>query len=128
MPITNVQFDDGIFFCKEEGNISQEDALHWVELVTNYVKQRDGAPVVAVVDAFAVKTVSLEAREILAQSTKTTGIVAGAIATDKFTTIQTARVIGLISPEPHTYVFRTLKEATEFARETLDNNGNLAKL
>ena len=128
MPITDVRFEDGIFFCKEEGNINKDDALHWVELATHYVRERNGEAVVAVIDAFGVKAVSLDARNIFAQSTNRTGVIAAAIATNQFTTTQTARVIGLTSTERHTYVFRTLEEATDFARQTLKDNGNLAKL
>lgn len=119
MPITDVKFENGLFYCREVGRISEADAQGWADLASHYAMQAAPHDIGAVVDANEVQFVTSGARRIFEQASATKGLAFGAIASRQTLTIQTARVIGLMAVKQHTYVFNSIEEAEAFAKKRI---------
>ncbi len=113
MPVTDISFENGIYFAKESGRIDKADALLWAEHARRYAEESSGL-IVALVDALEVTYISNDARRIFAKASATPGLHAAAVAT-KEQAATTASIIGLMAIEQHTYVFSTLEAARKFA-------------
>lgn len=116
MPIIDIHFENSILFAKEIGEISEEDALEWAHQVQHYA-EHSPTPIVALIDAIDVKFISHKARKIFIKAANTRNFKASAVATHDQSTIQTARVLGIMAPDKHTYIFDNLEQAHQFALE-----------
>ena len=119
MPLFDIQFSDHIFFCRESGHINKADAQEWARLAAEYAGQMAPEPIIAVVDARQVQSVSLDARRILARASAIQGLAYASIATETARNENTSRIIAMQAAERHTHIFVTLAEAQAFAREKL---------
>jgi hypothetical protein len=116
MPISNIRFENGIFYCKETGRVEESDARLWAEKACEFASQSQ-RPIVALVDATEAKYITAAARKIFARSTTIPGLHVGVVATGNFLVQQNAHLITLMSPDRHTHVFASLAEAEQFARD-----------
>lgn len=124
MPIVDLHFENGILFAREEGEITEDDARDWAHQIQHYAAI-SSTPVVALVDAMHVTYISHKARQIFIKVANTRNFRASAIATQDQTTLQTARVLGMMAPDNHTYIFDNLPEAEQFALELVNGAGAL---
>jgi len=120
MPIHDMKFKDGIFYAREEGRISKEDAKAWAQQVKFYAANSD-TPIVALVDALDVDYISREARQVFARTSYLPNFKGASVAAKNLVTMQTSRVIGLMASQDHTYVFSTMDQAERFARKLLQS-------
>jgi hypothetical protein len=120
MPISEIRFRDGIFYCKETGRVEESDARLWAEKASEFASQSPH-PIVALVDATEAKYITAAARKIFARSTTIPGLHAGFVASGDFLVQQNAHLITLMSPDRHTRVFKSLAEAEQSAQETADS-------
>ena len=51
MSIDSIVFENGIFYCREFGNLTAEDAQLWAEKAAEFAKEYAPKPIVALVDA-----------------------------------------------------------------------------
>lgn len=114
MPITEMYFNDGILFAREQGRIEKVDAKRFAEQVLLHASKHSG-PIAAVVDALDVKYISTDARKTFVRASTIPNFAFSAVAAKDAITVQTARVIGSMSQDGHTYIFATLEEAWDFA-------------
>jgi predicted alpha/beta hydrolase family esterase len=118
MPVQDTSFENRIFFAREVGNIDQADAEAWTMALRRHA-QASPQPIVALVDALSVTSVTAAARKIFAQASQTPNLLLVAVATKDLPVTQTARVIGLMGKRGATHVFASLEEAREFAQTRL---------
>ncbi len=117
MPIDSITFEDGIFFTKESGVITNDDALYWRDELRKIATEAD-EPFVALVDALDVTDITPQAGRIFAEAARTENLFISAIATSESMSFK-SNLIGIIGKRGHTYVFATLDEARAFAEEQL---------
>jgi hypothetical protein len=123
MPITNLHFEDGIFFAEEVGNISKEEAEQWVALLTEHARNSP-TPIVAVVDALQAGYVTAPARQLFADASFTPNLIAVCVAAQNVV-VATAGLIGMMGEHNRTYVFYSVAEARAYAEERLKQEGRL---
>jgi len=121
MPITDMKFENGVFFAKESGHVDKADAELWAKALRQYA-EASPTHIIALVDALEVTFVSSSARMVFADASGIEKLKAVSVATQDLVTTQTARVIGMLGERGRTHVFETLEQATRFARE----NANIA--
>ena len=118
MPITDLRFEHGIYFARERGQISGEDALLWLENLRACAAESP-VPIVILIDARELTFISTTAQKIFTKAAETPNIKVAAIATGTRLSTQLSQIVGLLSRvrQTHdTHVFHTLEEATHFAR------------
>lgn len=116
MPITDMTFQDGIFFCREIGRIEREDAELWAEKVREYATISPH-PIVALVDATEATYITAAAREVFARATAIPGLHAGVVAAKDFRVAQNVRLTAMLSVKRHTLLFSNLPDARAKAEE-----------
>lgn len=116
MPIEDFRFEDGIYYTREFGNLTVEDARLWTEFARRYA-QASEMPIVAVVNALDVEQISKEAQRVFARASHIPNLDSAAVAT-RDAAAQSER-IGQQAVQKHTYVFRNLAEAVAYARQRL---------
>jgi anti-anti-sigma regulatory factor len=118
MPITDLRFERGIFFAKESGQISGEDALLWLETLRACAAE-SSVPIVILIDARELTFISTTAQKIFTKAAETPNVKVAAIAAGTRLATQLSHIVGLLSRvrQTHdTHVFHSLDEATQFAR------------
>ncbi len=118
MPITDMHFAHGIFSAQEQGQISAEDALLWVEEL-RACAAASPLPIVILIDARELTFISTAAQKIFTKAAETPNVKVAAVATGNPVATQLSRIVGLLSRvrQTHdTYVFQTLDEAKQFAQ------------
>jgi|FLYN01.1.fsa_nt_gi anti-anti-sigma regulatory factor len=118
MPITDFRFEHGIFFARETGQISGEDALIWLEAL-RICAEESPVPIVVLIDARELTFITTAAQKIFAKAAETPNVKVAAIAASTPLATQLSRIVGLLSRvrQTHdTHVFNTLEEAARFAR------------
>ena len=116
MPISNIRFADGIFYCKESGRVDEADARLWSDKAHEFAASAS-QPIVALVDATEATYITAAARHVFARSTQIPNLHTGVVVTDNFLVQQNAHLITLMSPNRHTRLFASFAEAERFARE-----------
>ncbi len=116
MPITDMEFKDGIFFCREIGQIEREDAELWAEKVREHA-EASPHPIVALVDATEATYITAAAREVFARASAIPGLHAGVVAAKDFRVAQNSRLTALLAVKRHTLIFSNLAEARERAEQ-----------
>lgn len=116
MPIDDIRFEDGIFYCKESGRVDKDDAQLWAEKAQQFASQTS-VPIVALVDATDATYITAAARQIFARATAIANLHDAAVATDNFLVEQNAQLISVMSVDRHTHIFNNLADAQQFARE-----------
>ncbi|MEQ8676989.1 MAG: hypothetical protein RLP44_14970 [Aggregatilineales bacterium] len=114
MPITEMYFNDGILFVREQGRIEKQDAKRFAEQILHCASKHSG-PIAAVIDALEVNYISTDARKIFVRASTLPNFSFSAVAARDAITAQTARVIGSMSQDGHTYIFPTLEDAWDYA-------------
>lgn len=118
MPITDLRFEQGIFFAKESGQISGEDALMWMETLRACARESP-VPVVVLIDARELTFITTAAQKIFTKAAETPNVKVAAVAAGTPVAMQLSHIVGLLSRvrQTHdTHVFQTLEEAAQFAR------------
>jgi hypothetical protein len=118
MPIADYAFSGRIFFARESGLISGEEAREWAQRLTEQA-QASPEPIVALVDALAVTGLSASASKTFEAATFTENLIAVVVATNARASMS-SRVIGLLGKRHGTIVVPTLEEARKLARELLE--------
>lgn len=118
MPISDMYFEANIFFARQTGILTGEEAEQWEALLTKYAAASP-TPIVAFVDARELVYITEEARVVFIRSSRTSNIKASVVTTSDHETAQTARLISLMSRDSRyiTYIFSSLKEAWAFAQK-----------
>jgi hypothetical protein len=113
-----MRFENNIFFARETGIVTGEDAERWSSALVKYAASNP-TPVVAFVDARDLVFITEEARQVFIQSSKTPNIKAAIVTTSDHETAQSSRLISLMSRDSShiTYVFSNIKEALVFAEK-----------
>ncbi len=114
MPITQMYFNDGILFVKEEGRIEKQDARRFTEQIAHHAANCP-TPVGAVIDAMDVRFISTKARKIFVRASTIPRFAFSAVAAENMVSVQTARVISTMSQDGHTYIFSNVEDAWDFA-------------
>lgn len=117
MGVCDLAFENGLFFAREFGHISADDAKHWAESLLHCAKSSP-VPIVILIDALQASSISTEARRIFAMASETPNVRVAAIATSNMLVEQQSRMTALMCSVRHsheTHIFRTLVEAEEFA-------------
>ena len=118
MPITKMTFENGIAFVREEGRIEKADAKHFAEFIAHHAANHP-TPIGCVIDAMNVKFISIDARKIFVRASTIQNFTFSAVAAKDVVSRQTARIIGHMAQDGHTYTFATLDDAWAFAHERL---------
>ena len=113
MPITDYCFQDRIFFAKETGTITAEDAQEWSKKLVE-AAQTSPEPIVALVDATTIGSLSSAAARIFERASYTENLLAVVVATHAAAAL-TSRTIGLLGKRGGTIVLATLDAAREQA-------------
>jgi hypothetical protein len=119
MPIDSIVFENGIFYCREFGNLTADDAQLWAEKAAEFAQAYAPKPVVALIDGRDVKFVSMEARQIFAQASGIEGLELAAVVTNDPLTKQSSRIINVLAVKKHTYLFSTMETAREFIEQCI---------
>lgn len=117
MPVTDLSFENGLFFSREVGHISADDAKKWAEALV-YCAKSSSVPIVVLVDAREATSISTEARRIFALASETPNVRVAAVATGNLLVEQQSRITALMCSVRHTHethVFRALEDAEQFA-------------
>lgn len=114
MPITDYQFQDHIFFCKESGLVSIEDAEAWATKLKDTIRTSN-APVVAVVDAIETTFVARQAEQIFKECSYFENLRAIIVAANAQAYLQ-SEVIGLLGKQGVTRMVRSVEEAFAIAQ------------
>jgi hypothetical protein len=114
MPVTNIHFEDGVFYCKEAGEISPDDAMRWAKYVEQFAEQSPN-PIIALIDGAECTFITAKARTIFARASSTPNLHAVVIATSDFKVKQSIQLISMMAHEKHTHVFDTIEAAADFA-------------
>lgn len=117
MPITDYEFRNRIFFARESGVISSEDAREWAQKLSEHARQ-SSQPIVALVDALTVGAVNMGAQLTFSKATFTPNVIAVVVATNLATSL-TSSNIGLMGKQRQTVVFPTLEQARQHAEKLL---------
>lgn len=117
MPITDYHFENRIFFARESGQISKEDAQMWSDQLKE-VTQSCPLPVVALVDALDVSVVHHLAQVIFQKSSFFENLLAVVVATNVTVSLQ-AQTIGLLGKRGHTRIFDSLEKAFKDAEDLI---------
>jgi anti-anti-sigma regulatory factor len=118
VPITDLRFERGIFFAKEIGQISAEDALLWLETLRGCAAESQD-PIVILIDARELTFISTAAQKIFTKAAETPNVKVAAVAANTRLATQLSRIVGLLSRVRQTHdtiVFHTLEEAAHFAQ------------
>lgn len=121
MAVCDLSFENGLFFAREVGHISAQDAQHWAEALVHCAKSSP-VPIVILIDALPATSISTEARRIFALAAETPNVRIAAIATNNLLVEQQSRMTALMCSVRHshdTHIFRTLEEAEQFATSHL---------
>ncbi len=113
MPITDYSFQDRIFFAKETGTITAEDAQEWADKLAE-AAQASPLPIVALVDAMQIGSLGSTAARIFERASYTDNLLAVVVATHAGAAL-TSRTIGLLGRRGGTIVLATLDAARERA-------------
>ena len=113
MPITDYHFENRIFFAKESGDISKEDAQQWVKRLQKTASSSE-LPIVALVDVMEVHSVLRAAEQLFIEGAYTENLLAVLVATNAVVSVQ-ARTIGLLGKRGHTRIFNSLDDARSHA-------------
>ena len=117
MPIVDYDFQDRVFFAREKGDISINEAREWSEKLGECAA-KSPRPIVALVDALAVTGVNMGAQLIFSRASFTANLMAVVVATN-ITASLTSSNIGLMGKQRHTHVFPTLEEARQYVDQLL---------
>lgn len=124
MPITDYQFENRIFFAKESGVISTDDAQTWSDRLKDVLQTSD-LPVVVVVDAMDVTLVHNAAKQIFIESASFDNLLTSIVATNRVVTIQ-AKSISMGRKQGRTLIFTSptiaLKEAEAIIQRESTNS------
>ncbi len=120
MPITNYECHDRVFFAKETGFVTTEEAYVWVEKLESCASQNQ-QPIVALVDALEVTRISPVAYQVFSKASFTENVVGVVVATNAVIT-QTSTTISRLGKRQQTWVFSTLDEARQYALRLLEEN------
>lgn len=115
MPLADVQFDEGIYYCREVGNITIADAECWTQHARRFTQMSD-QPIIALIDAREVRRIDPQARQILADATLIDGLELAVVATQSYNARSASERIDEIAPDPHTVIFQEMTEARAFAQ------------
>ena len=88
MPITDVQFDNGIFFAREVDYITGDDAHNWARVLGHYAANSP-MPIVAMVDAREVTAISNDARRVFAMASETSNVRAAVVVVNQINRLAT---------------------------------------
>jgi len=116
MPIADFAFENGIFYCREYGAISRQDAKKWAD----YARLSAAAsptPLVVLIDATEVTSISVDARKVFAKASHIPNMSISAVAAGTAAASREARLTASIAADPHVYIFPTIEEAQAFAEE-----------
>ena len=116
MPITDMQFEHGIFSCREVGVISEDDAKLWAKHIAHYAA-RSPHPIIALVDATRAEYLTAGAREVFAKASATPNLHEAAVATASFRVEHNARMTAMMSAKKHTHIFDNIEDALRFSLE-----------
>lgn len=116
MPVDQFSCKDGIFYARESGLMDASDARLWAEQARQYA-EASPVPIVALVDAMALRGMTAEARQILAEASAIPNLYCGIVATDNFHAMQNARLTSMMALRRHTHLFESMDEARRFAEE-----------
>jgi hypothetical protein len=119
MPIDSIVFENGIYYCREFGNLSKEDAQLWAEKAFEYARLSAPQPIVALIDALDVQFVSMDARHIFAKASGIDGLALAAVVTKDPITEQSSRIINVMAVRKHTYLFKSIEDAKAFLDEAM---------
>lgn len=122
MPITEMTLDGGIFYVREEGEITKEDAVDYTMELISHCEQQP-SPIVILIDAMDVTSVSMDARKIFARVTSDQNHDQAYVACGSLNIVQAARVIGLMSKDRKTHVYRSLETARDHATQRVEQLG-----
>ena len=117
MPISDFTFRSQIFFARESGVISAEDARRWAEKLAECARWSH-TPIVALVDALDVTRIEFPAVEILSKASFTENVMAVVVASNGSAEL-TSKNIGLLGKRNQTLIFPTLEEARSRAESLL---------
>lgn len=125
MPITEMSFYDGIFYAREEGVITDVDAQAWADAMQAWA-ETSPTPIVGLVDARGVTSVTRNAGVILAAASRHPNLFLSAVATDDPRLALTSQTIGAQGKRGGTHIFNSIDEARVFAYEQVSflNNAN----
>lgn len=119
MPIDSIVFENGIFYCREFGNLTKEDALLWAEKAFEFARLSAPQPIVALIDALDVQFVSMDARYVFAKASGIDGLALAAVVTKDPITEQSSRIISVMAVRKHTYLFKSIEDARAFLDEAI---------
>ena len=120
MPITDYTFENRIFFAKESGLITREDAQTW-SVRLKAATEASETPIVALVDAMDVTFIDRVAQRIFQESSHFDNLLAVIVATNRSAALQ-SETIGLLGKRGYTRVLGSLEEATQEAGEILSQH------
>lgn len=126
MPITDMQFEHGIFSCREVGIINEDDAKLWAKHIAHYAA-RSPHPIVALVDATRAEYLTSGARQVFAKASAIPNLEEAAVATASFRVEQNARMTAMMSVKKHTHIFDNIENALRFSLERANDLRQSAK-
>ena len=119
MPITDMQFEHGIFSCREVGIINEDDAKLWVKHITHYAN-RSPYPIVAFIDATRAEYLTAGARQVFARASATPNLHNAAIVTNNFRVEQNARMTVQMASHKNTEIFTSIEDALRYVLHQVD--------
>lgn len=115
MPITTHNYVDGIFRCTFTGDVDEQDATAWAQLMHRYSEQTS-LPLVSVMDMLEARSLKAAGRQFFARATNHPQVHQVAIAADDFQMRQHVRLLMLMSVNKNIDTFNSLDAALTFAQ------------
>ena len=113
MPIDDYSFQDRIFFAREVGVITVQDAQEWADKLAAHA-QNSEQPIVALVDALKAGLITIAVSDLFSKASFTPNLLAVVVATSPRVTL-VAKTIGMLGKPGHTKVFPSMEAAREYA-------------
>lgn len=117
MPIVDYAFENRIFFAKEVGVISAEDAQEWADRLRETAAYSE-LPIVALIDAMDLTGIHRIATNIFMACADTDNLLASVVATNPVASLQSS-MIGSSVKRGHTIVLTSLPEAQQRVNDIL---------
>jgi hypothetical protein len=122
MPVTDFAFKNQIFFAKESGVISGEDAQLWADKLAEYA-QWSFTPIIALVDALEVTRIAFPAYMVFTKASFTPNVLEVVVATNDRAQLS-SKNIGVMGRRDKTTVFKTMEEAQRHAVKLMQARKN----
>lgn len=117
MPISDITFENGIFFAREIGKIEKAEAEEWADALRRCAASSP-VPIVILIDARDMTLIAADASKVFSKAAEVPNVRVAAVAATRALATVMSRTVAMMSRvgQTHeTHVFNSYEEAERFA-------------